>query len=219
MPIRFGELRRGPERSLIDWFLSKLRVPTRTGYEVSIFREPAIESGLPDVVIVVWKPGVARAWSPARAELAKNDFKLAHLMVRQGPQTAPRLQELSCSPIEPVLARLESAQLIYRRGSRWRTRPLREIFAATEIIAVEAKMSDWRRGLEQASTNRWFASASYLLMPRAPQNDAFWAAAKAAGVGVWIKDGPPRRSAVPGSLPCSYASWLFHDSAWRQSLR
>ncbi len=218
IPLRFREPRPGPEHLLIEWFLSETRVPIPRGHQVSVFREPSIESGMPDLVLVVWKPSLARAWNAARADLTKSDFRFLQLMVHQGPKTAAQLEDLSRSPIEPILTRLECAHMIHKRGRRWQPRPLGQIFAATQIIAVEAKMSDWRRGLEQAATNRWFASASYLLMPRAPRSGAFRTAADASGVGLWTQDTPFLKTAASGSLPCSYASWLFHEWAWRQSL-
>lgn len=218
VPLSFRAPRGGPEQLLLDWFLSENRVPVRAGYRVSAFREPAIESGAPDLVLVVWKPSVTQHWNSARASLTKSDLKLLQILVHQGPQTTAEIESIGRFPLEEGLGRLERAQVIRKRGRRWHLRPLGDIFAATQILAIEAKISNWRRGLEQAATNRWFASTSYLLMPRAPKNDVFWSQAAAAGVGVWTKEKCFRGSAAPNGLPCSYASWVFHECAWRQSL-
>lgn len=218
MPLRFREPRIGPEQSLIDWFLSEKRLVLRADHRIAVFREPAIESGAPDVVLVAWKPSIGLNWSSARTELTKSDLRLLHLLVQQGPQTTAALERLCRFPLATALTRLERAEVIRRRGRNWQARALRHIFAASQIIAIEAKMSNWRRGLEQAAINRWFASTSYLLMPRAPRNETFWSEATAAGVGVWTKDERFQQTATSGCLPCSYASWLFHEFAWRQSL-
>ena len=66
MPIRCREARSGPEHSLVNWFLNEKRLILRADYRISTFREPAIESGTPDIVLVVWKPSIARKWNSAR---------------------------------------------------------------------------------------------------------------------------------------------------------
>lgn len=41
-----------------------------------------------------------------------------------------------------------------------------------EVIAIEAKLSDWREALQQAYRNTSFACESYILMPSAPAQRA-----------------------------------------------
>ncbi len=55
---------------------------------------------------------------------------------------------------------LEAAGLISETTRRVRARSLNDIFLARQIIAIEAKMTDWRRAIEQAIANTWFASTA-----------------------------------------------------------
>jgi hypothetical protein len=109
--------------------------------------------------------------------------------------------------------------MIRHRRDLWSSRPLRECFAVKRIVAVEAKIGDWQAALKQASLNTWFASASYILLPRLPRTDKIATEALRLGVGIWIhKDSLIEHApTVPEKLPRSYASWMFNEWAWRTS--
>lgn len=117
---------------------------------------------------------------------------------------------------------LRDVNLARSGRSGWRAAPVRQVFAARRIIAFEAKISDWPGVLEQASLNRWFASESYVLAPRGPRDPAILTAIRSLGIGLWIEG--ERRPSIPvsrrgASRPISYASWLFNEWAWRESMR
>jgi hypothetical protein len=95
---------------------------------------------------------------------------------------------------------------------------LRDVFAVRRIVAIEAKVSDWQDGLQQAFQNSWFASESYLLMPHIPRSPLLLEESARFGVGLRTQGQPldngelcPRQ--VP--VPRSYASWLFNEWVWR----
>ena len=58
--LSFRKGKAGPEQELLDWFLQQKLISIPRGHNVSIFREPRLPSGFPDLVIVVWNVSVAR---------------------------------------------------------------------------------------------------------------------------------------------------------------
>ncbi len=100
-------------------------------------------------------------------------------------------------------------------GDKWRIRSLRSCFAVQRIIAIEAKIDNWRRALRQAAMNLWFASSSFVLLPPSRKTDEVESHAEQLGVKIWTHGST---FSVTGSNvgPRSYASWLFNEWAWRE---
>jgi hypothetical protein len=113
------------------------------------------------------------------------------------------------------LERLQAAKLIEHVCDAWRLESPSNVFAAEEIVAVEAKMTEWGAGFEQALLNRWFASASYLLVPRINKRSSLLQRGCELGIGIRTPDEIIVKSHCWSELPCSYASWLFNEWAWR----
>lgn len=103
-------------------------------------------------------------------------------------------------------------------GASWMPCSLRRSFAASKIIAVEAKIGKWAEVLNQALLNTWFASKSYVLVPRLPSGQQL-AEAKRLGIGVCSMDdqGVKEVASESARLPRSYASWVLNDWAWRSA--
>src|ERR1700720_4292492 len=84
-PIKSGILfrkgRSGPEQDLVDWFLELKTVKLRKGERLTIFREPRLPSGFPDLVAVVWKESVMADWRTERRFITTSDFGLMHHLV------------------------------------------------------------------------------------------------------------------------------------------
>ena len=213
----FRSRRLGPEWGLLDEFLKAplFRVPS--GCEAIVFREPRLPSGFPDLVIVILDEQMTGTWVPAREALTREDVRLAHYIYRTGKCSVERLKTLFAGTVSSSLQRLAAAQMISLDGSNWQLAPLNSVFATQEIIAVEAKMSEWKVGLEQALLNTWFASVSYMLVPSVANGSAVLERARALGIGVWTKEDNPVKPGKPQLQPCSYASWLFNEWALRAS--
>lgn len=210
---------RGPELDVVRAFLERGIGAGRADTQISVFCEPLLETGYPDVVVVHWRRSRTEAWPAARTELTSDDVKVLHFLNvarwlsrdEFGCRSSPRQRAHS-------LDRLAAARVV-TVSSRWiRARPLREIFAVSRIIALEAKISDWRKGLRQAFLNTWFASESFLLLPQVPERNQVVEEAQRVGVGIL---GATQRLSSPhvaprrDRLPQSYASWLFNEWAWR----
>jgi hypothetical protein len=214
----FRRQRGGPERALIDWFLGSSPVRVPSGCRMTIFQEPRLESGFPDLVIVFWRERRTWEWNPARAKLKSEDIRLLHFLHHNGPAIVPFLARFFDRSVAAQLDRLEEAKVAFFRSGTWRVRPLNKIFAVQQIIAIEAKIDDLRGGLHQAVLNTWFASNSYLLTPHVPRSEDFLGRASALGVGLWSRKRGIVQEPIAGIVPRSYASWLFNEWVWKAEL-
>jgi hypothetical protein len=215
----FRPLRLGPEFELLERFLSAPLFDVPVGCEAVIFREPRLPSGFPDLVIVIWDKKRTARWCPAREVLTRDDVRMAHYIYHQGPCTDDQLKAVFTGSVSKSIARLDAAGVLKAHRATWQLRPLTDVFATRQIIAVEAKISEWKAGLEQAVLNTWFASASYILVPNVPNRSSLLERAKSLGIGVWADHHTPVKPEKTQCLPRSYASWLFNEWAWRISTR
>src|SRR5688500_7744695 len=76
--LSFRRSRSGPEQELVDWFLEQDAVKPGRGERLTIFREPKLASGFPDLVAVVWKESVTGRWTSARRDLTTRDLRVMH---------------------------------------------------------------------------------------------------------------------------------------------
>ncbi len=215
---RFRKTRPGPELDLVESFLQAMPLHIPRGCRATVFREPRLESGFPDLVIVVWREEVTRGWRLERVSLEVRDLRLMHFLHNTRRACAAELVTRFGRYTTGSIERLHDAAMIRLVGSSWTPCSLRRSFAALKIIAVEAKVGKWTDVLNQALLNKWFASKSYVLVPNRP-SQAQLADAARFGVGVYSLDDQRVREVASEStrLPRSYASWIFNDWAWRSA--
>lgn len=208
----------GQELAMVSEFLERIAPVSTPNVVRTVFVEPRIESGFPDVVIVEWDVTRAADWPSARSRLKKVDIKFLHRMYMDEANST-RLENTS-SNSNGILRRLEDVGIIQRSGMVWKLRPLRDIFAVERLIAIEAKINSLSSGLRQAMLNTWFTSESYLLLPKLDRDHPFREEATRFGVRVLTSDeSVPNRQRIEGpEEPRSYVSWLFNEWAWRASL-
>ena len=209
----FRRRRPGPETELVDWFLDAWPVKTPKGCRITVFREPRLESGFPDLVLVVWDVEAAQRWRPVRAKLNQLDMRLMHYLLHAGGRTLNAIADVFSSRAKKSLDRLQEAGMVKKSGEEWKPLRLSQVYAVKSIVAIEAKISDWPVAIEQASLNTWFASLSYVLVPRIPRKSDILREASTRGVGVWTKCERPKPCALPATrrYPLSYASLLFNE--------
>jgi len=212
--ILFRKGRSGPEQDLVDWFLELHAVKPRKGERLTVFREPRLPSGFPDIVVVVWNESVAAKWANERRNIVSADLRLMQRLATAGPARTLDLKSLFGPEIERSLARLERADMAVLQTDRWRARPLPRIFAIRRIVAIEAKVTEWRVALNQAFINTWFTPESYVLVPAIPKGANLLEDALQHGIGVLSKE-KPRLVERRLTEPRSYASWLFNEWTWR----
>lgn len=209
---------RGPEQELLDGFLSAMPLAHAPDSRVTVLREPCLESGYPDLVIVVWRDTRTVDWGEQRLALLKEDLRLMHFVFQRRRATLVELE--SCFGTRfarSSIERLNDAGLVRLVGQAWLPKAFERTFAATKIIAIEAKIGKWADVLKQARLNTWFSSKSYVLVPRVSDDQV--QEARRLGIGVLVSDRNQIKEwgAVTNSLPRSYASWVVNDLAWRAS--
>jgi hypothetical protein len=208
----------GPEKHLVVEYLEEQLPLSPRGQRRTIFVEPRIDSGFPDAVVVYWNLSTAMHWTEARRHLTKIDIRIAHFLALSGARSTEELQPFFSVNINRCLERLTVAGLVRRTAQVWRLRSLKEIFAVRRLIAIEAKMENWRDGLDQAFQNTWFSSESYLLLPQMPKAMKLRQRSRSLGVGIrtrkqWLDS--LEDTARIDRIPKSYASWLFNEWVWR----
>ncbi len=112
---------------------------------------------------------------------------------------------------------LKKAKLVVQNNTSLKAKPLKTIFAVRNIIAIEAKIRDWKRALHQAWLNQWFCSESYILIPHMPKGTQLTDSAKKTGIGIYVMSDDVQQwiLKINNNLPKSYASWLFNEWAWK----
>jgi hypothetical protein len=205
----------GPEALFVSSFLSSGMLASSIDAPL-IFNEPKLPIGFPDVVAVYLRD-TEITLNPTRNALHHDHLRLMYHVSSVGEASVDEIQSdlgWRSSVLQRCIADLADADLLYLRGRRVVARGLRTVFAAKKIVAIEAKLDNWSRALEQASSNTWFASHSYVLIPRNRNLAVINSEARALGIGVMVFDGEKTEITVEArkhSLPASYGSWLFNE--------
>lgn len=214
----FRRMRSGPELEMLDAFLRNVPLHVPRGCRATAFREPSIESGYPDLVIVVWRESVARDWAPHRKHLGATDFRVMQFIYHSQRVEQDEILRRFGKNVTRNIERLADAKMIHSRGNVWVPYTLRRLFAAVKIIAIEAKIGKWTDVMNQALLNTWFASKSYVLVRNHPTLSQL-AHARQRGIGVCsLGDNQVHETEGESTeLPRSYASWAFNDWAWKST--
>lgn len=215
--VRLRRASPGPEAALLTDFLDKLQLEVPHGCQATIFREPHLECGVPDLVVAVWHVSTAEKWVADRSSVTVADLRmLQYLLWSDGDDETDLRARFKGA--KSGLDRLATARLVRRRGTMWIPMSLSTTFALRRLIAIEAKIADWVGVVEQAWRNTWFACESHVLVPtdRARQHRA----KPPRGVRVFT---PERavleiRTRSRNVAPRSYASWLFNEWVWRDEI-
>jgi len=212
----FRKKRSGPEQDMIQAFLQTMPFDVPRGSHATVFQEPRLESGFPDLVVVIWRERITRNWRPERTLIKPQDLRLMHFLHYTQQAGEDDVVAYFGQRANSSLERLRAAEMVRRVGRSWKPYALNRSFAASKIIAIEAKIGKWNEVLNQAFLNTWFASTSYALIPRAP-SEAQLAEAQQRGIGVYSFDETKIEefSSESHQLPRSYASWMLNEWAWR----
>ena len=208
----------GPELELVERFIPAMPLVHAPDSRVTVLREPGLETGFPDLVIVVWRDARTADWGESRLALVPDDLRLMHYVFQRRRAAHSELEGYFGSRFaRSSTERLHGAGLVRPAGRAWFPCAFERAFAATKIIAVEAKIGKWTDVLNQARLNTWFASKSYVLVPQVSESQV--RDARRFGIGVLSpeQDGIREWDASTARLPRSYASWVVNDLAWRAS--
>lgn len=220
--IKSRKMRMGPESDLVDSFLSNYQdIIADSGYELSVLIEPFMEIGYPDIVAVSWDKQVFKDFNEKRLDINKLDIKLLnHLSLNKSKTPAELNKELGFDvrTIGSSLSRLEEADLVWECGSSFEAKPLGDIFAPKKVIAIEAKISNWKDAFQQAQLNHWFSSESYVLFPGLEAREELLEYSENSRVGLFMGlDGNFNKltSYSENEIPRSYGSWYLNELLYR----
>ena len=183
--------------------------------DTRFFMEPQLPVGFPDIVAVTHNSvRLARDSNPI---LSSDHVRVLHHIFIRRSSTVVELQTDLLLPRKKaitILSDLLNAMCLYKSGNRFFIRSLEKIFALREIIAVEAKISDWRAAIRQAINNTWFASHSYILIPTRSDFSKVVSESKKFGIGVILHSASKNEVVARPQkykIPASYGSWLFNE--------
>ncbi|MBU3978718.1 hypothetical protein KKE68_03380 [Patescibacteria group bacterium] len=209
----------GPEAVLVDSFLSSFEDMFREKHlKFSVFVEPYIDIGFPDIIGVLWDEKSTKVWSKERMLINSKDIRiLNHLSLQDKLKSNLEIhRELGYSEkeLDRSITRLYNAGLITSTRNKYKACHLNKVFAPRRIIAIEAKMNDWKGAFRQARINKWFASESYVLFPGETARKDILEYSKLSKIGVIAKEMNhfihlSRSEKI--NIPTSYGSWLINE--------
>jgi hypothetical protein len=212
---RQRSIRPGREAELINSLIASGFEDLVQGSFVT-FREPEIATGVPDLVIVEHHsvPDTRRPLKGVPIHTAHLNLlhHIYHGRQKSLPSISKRLnwQEKT---LRSYAEHLASHNLIRLNDRRIDTEPLDDVFAASKVVAIEAKTTFNRVVVEQALANKWFASHSYVAVPESQVTSKKLQWVREQGIGVIaIKGNLVHLSlkAVRQRLPASPGSWVFN---------
>lgn len=179
----FDSPRAGPELQLqtavcssLAQLLDDLDLPTWAGVALPV------GGGIPDVLAASYDPCVEALCSLSLEQISLISY-LSGVRSASSITISKRTNQTANSVtrhLEELLYRGIVSRIggAYRLGDKWK-------HVLPDLVAIEVKVSDWRRGIQQASRNRLFAGRSYLAVPlrtaRRIKNDPF---ARSSGIGI-----------------------------------
>ncbi|MDR0932089.1 MAG: hypothetical protein LBM70_03605 [Victivallales bacterium] len=209
----------GNEYDLVNGFIDyycRQFVRDNKKTQLAVFIEPRIDSGFPDVVFASYLPSIVNNWSAKRETLDPFDLKLLSYLCSTKNVLGAKLISTLGFPEKQMITSLEKlmdAKLVSYRNSSWRVRTLRDVFSLTKLIAVEAKLNNVSKVVEQTHLNTRFASHSYALINSAHPQEETVKTFKRFGLGLYGKDSLFHRivEAKQYTLPSSYLSFQFNE--------
>lgn len=205
----------GPERDLLSKALANGLLKKRRLERYAYF-EPKMPTGYPDLLVAYVSPGRTRPLK-VRRQLTVTHLRLAQQIHHDRGTHLQRLADvlrLSKKNLEALTTDLSRAGLVRKRGGFITMCSMRQVFPVRHILAIECKVADWRRAMRQAVANTWFASESYILIPRTTSISTVKAECGRVGIGVIVfEDGKVHieQSSRKTPLPASYGSWIVNE--------
>lgn len=155
------------------------------GRSCAVFREVQVYANdlrIPDLVIVLHKGADC-----LQQTLSCYEAAILHALTKHAPIAASDLASaMFCMPAEVAkrLHKLERRRLVVKIGTRYSLSD-RAFPIGVRVIAIEAKLRDWKRAIEQACGYLGFANEAYIAMPeRTARRPQVLQACETASIGV-----------------------------------
>lgn len=211
---------KGKEVEMVNRYVNSLcnRYKHNKEKSLSIFIEPKIESGYPDIVIVEYKKKKIDKFYKREEFLNNQDLKILFESMRMKRSTVEEIASLlgysNCKTVEKSIDKLLAYDLvrINDSGSIISSKDLKDS-AISKIVAIEAKIDKWSEALVQANRNTWFATDSYIMLNKETCNENIIESCKKQGIGIILVNGKISKILKSESkkFPISYGSLLFWE--------
>lgn len=206
------------ENDFVRDFLKANRLFEDKNLDYCILTETITESGIPDIIVVSWEKDNLPKWNPTRRTLEKNDLKILHFIATKRSRgvsyrTIEKKLGFTEKQILQTIRKLEGAELIIRSDNKVVIKDIERNFFLKNIIAIEAKLKNWKKVVEQATLNMIFSSKSYILIPehRAKNTNYFDHLSELGLITFDGKQVKVTKKAKSNQLPVSYHSWLINE--------
>lgn len=166
------------EAVLVDYLKRAITelFPPGSGRSTYVLLEPELGSGRPDLIVLTVS-------TQSVAKFRKSGLRLSSL-------TAARSLDSSLSPKDLGVTERYAASLRKKIPSQLRVNELRSFSSSIhEAIAIEAKMSDWRRATLQAARFQGLVDRAILVMPEKKAQNIPPLTLERYGLGVLIESG------------------------------
>jgi len=206
---RYRPVRPGPEAWLDAAVLRSIgQLISKSAFPRWMAASLPVGAGMPDLLAISWNPRVI-AIANQKADDASILAYLRAVGCARFDTIVSRLRR-KADTVADSLDALVRASVLLREADRYSLDPAwRSILP--EVIAIEAKVSDWRRALAQASRNQLFAHRSYVALPstvaarvaNAPE-------LRKLGVGVLSVEGDGAVVVVRQAVPLRPRVWAYY---------
>lgn len=187
-------------------------------YALKVVEEPYTGFGYADAVGIIYDRSISSSWTDARSALIDEDIKILHhlYLSKKGRSPEQLVLELGfpTKRLAKSVDRLFKAEMITElKDGRIKNNPTNSIFFVKEIVAVEAKLKDWKRALTQSRNNLSFCSRSYSLFPSKSVSPTVKHHYRETGVGL-VSHGEQNKievSSAKKTIPSTLSSWYFNE--------
>jgi hypothetical protein len=199
----------------IDYYCSKFRKDNKVN-KLAVFVEPLVDSCFPDIVFASFRPSILENWSDERSKLDVRELKMLSFLCYARISTVNNINTklgLSEEQAFHSLEKLFNAKLLKFSRNNWRLCSESNMFSLTKLVAVEAKISNMSKVVEQSFLNTRFASHSYALSSASNPHNSTVQSCDNFGVGLYCKS-KCFKVVVPAKkypLPSSYQSLQFNE--------
>lgn len=182
---------------------------------LAIFVEPLIDGSFPDIVFATYNPIVFKNWNKSRMNLTTTDLKILSIFLNNHSCDTDYLASLGYSYKE-ILKSVENlldSNLIRRYNKSWRVNKKSTFIGITNLVVVEAKISNVQSVYTQTLMNNRFATESYALIdsqrPSAETQKIF----NDSGLGLYATSDKFHKvvSATKRKFPNNYISLQFNE--------
>lgn len=204
------------EKDLVDSFFYN-SLPYRLFKKNTIaLEEPNLPVGFPDIVLCTLQDNFQEIISREYI-LDYHQLKLLHYIYLSKGVSLDTIEKkllFSSSFVNNNIDSFLSKGLVKLDENTVRLNPLDEIFVIDRIVAIEAKLTNWKKVIDQANRNRWFASESYILMPPKMNFKKVMKESRKRGIGILtprLDSNHILLKSDKSNIPKSYGSWIVNE--------